>query len=71
MHPIIPPNPNALQLASYAERLASRQHGILQLVFQGIMAVSVGVITTKMIFDLCHDQATKHRRDKSEGRGRG
>ena len=55
MHPFVPHNPNPLHVASQAERLARQEHGTWGLVFQGITAVSLAVVTSKMLLDMLRD----------------
>jgi hypothetical protein len=58
---LIPHNPNPLHVASHAERLAKEQVGNrLGLVFSAITAISLGVMTTKMILDILRDKQ-EHR----------
>ena len=52
MHPPIPHNPNPLHVASHADRFARETHGTLNLVFAAISAISLGVMTTKLILDM-------------------
>ncbi len=63
MHPVIPSNPNPLHVATHADRLAREQAGSkLGLVFSGITAISLGVMTTKMILDMVRDARDDHRK---------
>jgi len=62
----IPHNPNALHVASHAERLARQENGKWGLVFQAVTAISLGAVTTKMILDMCRDPS----RHDQKGRGR-
>jgi hypothetical protein len=67
MHPVIPNNPNPLHVATHADRLAREQAGSkLGLVFSAITAISLGVMTTKMVVDMVRDA-----RDPPRQRGRG
>ena len=55
MHPFIPRNPNPLDVASQAERMARQEQGRWGLVFQAITAVSLAVVTSKMLLDMLRD----------------
>jgi hypothetical protein len=67
MHPVIPSNPNALHVATHADRLAREQGGNkMGLVFSAITAISLGVMTTKMIVDMVRDA-----RDRPQKQARG
>ena len=68
MHPLIPNKPNPLHVASQADRIARETHGKLNLVFSAITAVSLGVMTTKLILDMVRDE--QERQPRSHGRGR-
>jgi hypothetical protein len=68
MHPFIPNNPNPLHVASHADRIARETHGTLNLVFSAITAISLGVMTTKMILDMVRD--AQERQPRSHGQGR-
>ena len=60
MHPFIAHRPNPQQILSHSERLAWEARGrTLELVFQGITAISLGVMTTKILFDMIHKAAEK------------
>lgn len=67
MHPVIPLNPNPLHVASHAERLARQENGKWGLVFQAITAVSLAVVTSKMLLDMLRDH---DRRGRGQGKGR-
>ncbi|HVS34100.1 MAG TPA: hypothetical protein VMS17_00880 [Gemmataceae bacterium] len=68
MHPPIPNNPNPLHVASHADRFARETHGTLNIVFSAITAISLGVMTTKLILDMVRD--AQERKTHSHGRGR-
>jgi len=68
MHPPIPNNPNPLHVASHADRIARETHGTLNLVFSAITAISLGVMTTKLILDMVRDE--QERQPRPHGRGR-
>ena len=73
MHPFIPHRPNPQQILSHSERLAREARGsTLELVFQGITAISLGVMTTKMLFDMIQESHQKrhHSATSKEGRER-
>ncbi len=71
MHPFIPHRPNPQQILSHSERLAREARGsTLELVFQGITAVSLGVMTAKMVFDMVHESAEKKRHAAKSQQGR-
>jgi hypothetical protein len=62
MHPFIPSNPNPLTVASHADRIAREHHDYrLGLVFSAITAVSLGVMTTKMVLDMIRENREKPR----------
>jgi hypothetical protein len=62
MHPHSPSPGNPLQVASHADRLAREQQGgRLGLAFQGITAISLGVMTTKMVLDMIRDARDTER----------
>jgi hypothetical protein len=65
MHPFVPNNPNPLHVASQAERLARQEHGTWGLVFQSITAVSLAVVTSKMLLDMLRDH--EKTRNKAQG----
>jgi len=58
MHPF---TPNPLRIASQAERLAGQDSGAWGLVFQGITAVSLAVVTSKMLLEMLrsHEPTTR------------
>lgn len=58
MHPPPqPPHTPLQQVATHAERLARETKDTrMGMVFQGITAVSMGVVTLKMIFDMVWDK---------------
>ena len=66
MHPFMPINPNPLHVATQAERLAKQENGNWGVVFQAITAVSLAVVTGKMLLDMLRE----HDRRKDGGRGR-
>jgi hypothetical protein len=52
-----------MHVASHAERLAKEQQGNkLGLVFAAITAVSMGVMTTKLLLDMFRDKAPHQNR---------
>jgi hypothetical protein len=68
MHPYIPGSPNPLQVADHADRLARERGGSkLGLVFSAVTAISLGVMTTKMLLDIVHEN---RYRESKHGRGR-
>ena len=71
MHPFLPQKPNPQQILSHSEQLAREARGSkLELVFQGITAISLGVITTKMVIDIVHETAGKKHHSAKSGQGR-
>jgi len=67
-HPVIPHNPNPLDIANHAERLGRERKGDnMALVFSAITAISLGVVTTKAIFDMYRES---RERPRSHGRER-
>jgi hypothetical protein len=61
MHPFVPHTPNPMHVATHAERLAKEQQGNkLGLVFAAITAVSMGVMTTKLLLDMLRDRDCRH-----------
>ena len=67
MHPLVHRTPDPIQVMSHAEQLGHQGGSSrLNLVFQGITAISLGVVTTKMLVDMVH-QATRttHHAGKS------
>ena len=70
---MIPHNPNPMNLLSHADRLA-KEHagGKLNLVFSGITAVSLGVMTIKMVVDMLRDGRDRdHDHHHRHGHGLG
>ena len=71
MHPFIPNNPNPLHVAREADQHAREAHGTLNLVFSAITAISLGVMTTKLIIDMVRDaREARDREPRSRGRAR-
>jgi len=62
MHPIPPQHGTPMQVASHAERLAREQPGSrMGMVFQGITAISLGVMTAKSLLDMLRDRREKDK----------
>jgi hypothetical protein len=61
----IPHNPNGLDVMTHADRLARQQAGKWGLVFSGITAISLGVVTTKLLIDMVKDATGHHSRGRS------
>jgi hypothetical protein len=73
MHPFVHRPPGPLQVAEHAEQLSHQGGGgKLSLAFQGITAISLGVVTTKMLFDTVRKAAgtTHHTSKSNHGRER-
>ena len=71
MHPIIPRNPNPLDVATQAERMARQEQGRWGLVFQAITAVSLAVVTSRMLLDMLRDHTRRQGNSANHAGGAG
>jgi hypothetical protein len=56
---------------SYAEQLGHQGGGSkMNLVFHGMTAISLGVVTTKVLFDMIHEATQKKHRSGRSKKGR-
>jgi hypothetical protein len=68
MHPYISSNPNPLQVADHADRLARERGGSsLGLVFSAVTAISLVVMTPRMLLDVLREGSS---REGKHGRSR-
>jgi hypothetical protein len=62
MNGFVPNNPNPLHVANFADRLGRQQDGKFGLVFQVVTAISLGVMTIKLLKDMSDDRTAGRSR---------
>lgn len=64
---LVPPNPHPFHVASHADRLAREHQGHkIALVFSAVTAISLGVMTTKMVLEMFKGNKEQKRHQAHE-----